>query len=160
MFSYTFVILQRKATSTNGSSKLHFQKNLGPALGAMQISQTAVCNTSVARSMSILSPTHSFGTPDGTKTQASMLTMEFDLDNIIKTNMEDLFEEQKKQVNDKVELYRDTCLDCFATPRGGKAIQKMQFPGILMQGETTVTASHIDHEKPSGPLLGLIVMSH
>jgi hypothetical protein len=62
---------------------------------------------------------------------------------MIKTSMEDLSEEQKKEINEKVELYREACLDYFAAPRGGTAIQKIQFPRILMQGETAVTAPNI-----------------
>jgi hypothetical protein len=81
--------------------------------------------------------------PSGTKPQASMSKTEINKDNVIKTNMEDLSKEKKKKLNEKVELYREACLDCFAAPRGGKVAQKIQFPRILMQGETAVTTGNI-----------------
>jgi hypothetical protein len=50
---------------------------------------------------------------------------EIDTDNMIKTTMEYLSKEQKKQVNDMIEFYREMCLDCFTTSCGGKTIQNV-----------------------------------
>jgi hypothetical protein len=62
-------------------------------------------------------------------------------ENLIKTTMEYLSKEQKQEVNEKVELYREMCLDCFFAPQGGKAIQKIPFPRLLLQGEIAMTTA-------------------
>jgi hypothetical protein len=51
------------------------------------------------------------------RSQAPMTKNDIHPDNVIRTTMEDLSEEHKQEVNQKVELYREACLYCFATRR-------------------------------------------
>jgi hypothetical protein len=73
-----------------------------------------------------------------------MAKAEVGADNIIKTTMEHLSEEQKKEVNDMIEHYCELCIDYFSTIRGGKTVQKMEFPGPLLHDETTLTTTDVN----------------
>jgi hypothetical protein len=58
--------------------------------------------------------------------------------------MKHLLEEQKKEVNNMTESYREMCLDCFSIICGGKTIKKMEFPRPLLHGETALTIDDIN----------------
>jgi hypothetical protein len=91
-----------------------------------------------------LHSTHSFGTPSGTQSASAKPKAKVSSDNIIKTTLKHLSGEPKKEVNDMVKHYQELCIDCFTTVRGGKMVQKMEFPSPLLDGETALTPTNVN----------------
>jgi hypothetical protein len=80
----------------------------------------------------------------GTRAASTMSKAEVGANNIIKTTMEHLSEEYRKQVSDMTEHYGELCIGYFTTVRSGKTIQKMEFPRPLLHGETALTTADVN----------------
>jgi hypothetical protein len=61
--------------------------------------------------------------------------------NMIKTTMEYLFEESKRDINQVGEFYRELCPDSFSMTRVGKTVQKTLFTKPLFHGESNISKS-------------------